>query len=299
MAHSLPPNLPERMNRWGVPLPRLEPGIGTGLWGKDFRPVDHLPAAAAAGFASIELNLYRPDDFDASNRRVMNELRQVLADCGMSVASIHAPDGGHLGAADPMERRRQMDILRACVEVADSLDAATVVSHALLLLGSTAPPDTPATDDRIAEALDELAPLVESLPVRIAFENGRGNQPGTFARDVLRRLNSQSSAAFGFALDTGHANIAGDLACIVNEVGPRLISLHLNDNDGQRDRHMPPGEGTVDWPEVNTLLRNIRFQGCIMYELLGGAVLAEERMAQTMRWHRSHTSAWPKPMGEP
>lgn len=276
------------IEQWQAPLPRREAGVGTGVWSAEpagFEPARHLPVAAAMGFSAIELSLFGPAAFDTADPARLDELAHVLDDCGMHVASIHAPDGGHLGAANASERQRQMDILRSCIELAERFDAATIVSHALLLLGKGAPPDEPVTEDRIAESLAELAPRVEAVPTRIAFENGRGNQPGTFAADVFRRLDTHSGAAFGFAMDTGHANIAGDLSTLARDVGSRLISLHLNDNDGERDIHQPPGAGCVDWPTVIALLRELPFEGCIMYEIHDHGD-AERALRQTIDWHR-------------
>lgn len=283
------PELEALLERWSAPLPRRQAGIGTGVWSAEpngFEPARHLPIAADMGFAAIELSLFGPRAFDARDPARLDELTRVLDDCGMHVASIHAPDGGHLGARKPDRRQRQMDLLRWSIELADRFDAATVVSHALLLLGKDAPPEEPATEAQIAESLAELAPLVEPLATRIAFENGRGNQLGAFAADVLRRLPAHSDAAFGFALDTGHANIAGDLTTIVREVGHRLISLHLNDNDGQRDIHQPPGQGSVDWPAVIALLGELPFEGCIMYEIHDHGD-ANRALKQTIDWHHT------------
>ncbi|MFW6060619.1 MAG: TIM barrel protein [Phycisphaeraceae bacterium] len=290
--HWIEQRLPEVITwikRAANPQPTWSPGIGTGLWCRDerFQPARHLPLAAAAGFTSIELNLYGSFAFDIRNQANYAQLKRTLADCDMNVASIHAPDGGHLGAADPDAREQQMDILKWCIDVAQDLNAATVVSHGLLLLGKQSPPDEPATDRRIAASLTDLAPLLESTPTRIAFENGRGNQPGAFAADVLRRLQGHSPAAFGFALDSGHANIAGDLDTIVRDVGAQLISLHLNDNDGQRDTHMPPGRGNVNWPSIIGLLKNIPFQGTIMYEILPSDEPVEATLKCIADWHRS------------
>lgn len=281
------PEIVAWIDRTAAPRATWCAGIGTGLWGRseNFQPAKHLPIAAAAGFASIELSLYGSYAFDIDDRAKRDELNRALADCGMTVSSIHAPDGGHLGSPDPAERQRQLDILKWCVDVAGELDAATVVSHGLLLFEKNSPPNEPATDERIAESLTALAPVVEPTPVRIAFENGRGNQPGAFAADVLRRLHGHSPAAFGFALDTGHANIAGDLETVVREVGPRLISLHLNDNDAKRDIHLPPGRGCVAWPSVIALLEAGGFQGSIMYEILPGDEPVEDRLNQTSAWH--------------
>jgi sugar phosphate isomerase/epimerase len=49
--------------------------------------------------------------------------------------------------------------------------------------------------------------------------------------------------------------------------GARLITTHLQDNRGQQDDHMPPGDGTIDWDDVAAALTEIRYPGCVLLEL--------------------------------
>ena len=108
------------------------------------------------------------------------------------------------------------------------------------------------------------------------------------AAKILERLGSHSRAAYGFVLDTGHANIDGDLKDIQDHIGDHLISLHLNDNDGKGDSHLAPGEGNVDWATVARILKDGEFQGVVMYEIEPGESSAEERMQATLRGYKEH-----------
>ncbi len=52
-------------------------------------------------------------------------------------------------------------------------------------------------------------------------------------------------------LDVGHAHINGwDIPQVIRDLGEHLQAVHLHDNDGVRDLHLPIGEGTIDWSEV-------------------------------------------------
>jgi sugar phosphate isomerase/epimerase len=58
--------------------------------------------------------------------------------------------------------------------------------------------------------------------------------------------------SLGFCLDTGHALVAAgpERAGEFFEVmAPRLIAFHLADNAGDRDSHLAPGHGLVDWEQ--------------------------------------------------
>jgi sugar phosphate isomerase/epimerase len=159
-----------------------------------------------------------------------------------------------------------------------------VVSHGLIA-GRFA--EDPGEADRMLDAsLGALLPRAEAGPVRIAFENDAVTDPGRAGLDLVRRLERFSPAAFGFVLDTGHANIAGDLEAIAGAVGSRLISLHLNDNDGRGDLHLVPGEGTARWPDVRRMLRESDYGGCMLYEVLPGPDGPGPALRRTMERHR-------------
>ena len=49
--------------------------------------------------------------------------------------------------------------------------------------------------------------------------------------------------------------------------GPLLLTTHLQDNHGQRDDHMPPGMGTIDWNDVFQALNEINYERTFMLEL--------------------------------
>lgn len=57
-------------------------------------------------------------------------------------------------------------------------------------------------------------------------------------------------------LDTGHAHVnSWDLPKVIEHFGSRLAGVHLHDNDGLTDQHLPVGEGSIDWPPVFAALK--------------------------------------------
>jgi sugar phosphate isomerase/epimerase len=79
----------------------------------------------------------------------------------------------------------------------------------------------------------------------ILIENIFEKDPFTLA-DLLARL---PTPPFGFCLDTGHFNLFSDLplADWLGALGPHLREVHLHDNDGRSDQHLPPGRGRFDF----------------------------------------------------
>jgi arsenate reductase len=264
-------------------------GIGTGLWSAErFNPSLHLPLIKECGFQAIELNLFKGQShFDWDDARAVTELARVVEDLGMNVWSVHSPDLTSIADPDGTKRQTQVDILKHCLDLAAELGAKAVPSHALLV--GPLKEDPAGSEARINDFLAELTDFAEGNPAQVAFENA-GFPAGEMAAAtrILERLGANSRAAYGFVLDTGHANIDGDLGEIEDHVSDHLISLHLNDNDGKGDTHLAPGEGTVDWSAVGRILKACDYRGVVMYEIEPGEAGAEERMKATLEGHSKH-----------
>jgi sugar phosphate isomerase/epimerase len=69
-------------------------------------------------------------------------------------------------------------------------------------------------------------------------------------------------------LDLGHCNLSGrNPVAMIRRFGSRLYHLHLHDNDGRRDLHLPPGTGSIDWPAVVRALKEVGYDRTITLEV--------------------------------
>lgn len=68
-----------------------------------------------------------------------------------------------------------------------------------------------------------------------------------------------------FCFDTGHALVAGPGVAseFLEVMANRLVILHLSDNAGDRDSHLAPGRGLVDWPALFRAIAVADFRGSI------------------------------------
>jgi sugar phosphate isomerase/epimerase len=119
-----------------------------------------------------------------------------------------------------------------------------------------------AGSHRVRIAIENLAPLYAG-PELVCHDLG--------AVDALaRRLGNRQA---GICLDIGHANIVAgligrELIELVEPVLDRVILFHVHDNFGagsdrpraggieplRLDLHLPPGAGTVPWPQLAPLV---------------------------------------------
>lgn len=68
--------------------------------------------------------------------------------------------------------------------------------------------------------------------------------------------------------DIGHCHYTGgDIAAEVVECGHLLHHLHLHDNMGDKDSHLPVGEGNIDYTSFCDALKKVDYPGFYMMEL--------------------------------
>ena len=117
---------------------------------------------------------------------------------------------------------------------------------------------------RIDVGLPRMKRLVDyagERGVRIAFENVDSSE---LLQSVMEAFPEEH---VGFCYDSGHECWLTPDAHWLQKYGERLFCLHLNDNDGNGDRHWLPGDGIVDFEEIFKVLKAFEYQGPITLEV--------------------------------
>jgi sugar phosphate isomerase/epimerase len=75
---------------------------------------------------------------------------------------------------------------------------------------------------------------------------------------ICRLLESFDDPHFRACLDTGHAHFSSGLTLEtwIRLLGDRLAHLHIHDNCGKDDEHLPPGRGKIDFSGLRLLQDN-------------------------------------------
>jgi sugar phosphate isomerase/epimerase len=91
-----------------------------------------------------------------------------------------------------------------------------------------------------------------AMGVKIAIENIFEDEPSNL-RLLMEHMDSDN---FGICFDTGHCNLFSTVPLTdwLEALNPHIAELHLHDNDGSADQHLPMGEGTFDFTEFFGLL---------------------------------------------
>ncbi len=221
-----------------------------------------LASIAASGLRAIELWAMRPH-LDYTDPRRAGALREELERAGLRVESIHAPvyttydealaGRGWLSLAHPLprERRRALEEMKRAALALAPLGADHMVVHTHYPYD----PEMEYSAEGLKSALQELLSFCREHGLRVALENVPGEEGAL--RRIVGLVEELRSPGLGLCLDLGHANLGGNPLDELERALPLpcLLNIHLHDNDGRKDAHLVPGEGTLPWDEVGEALR--------------------------------------------
>lgn len=125
--------------------------------------------------------------------------------------------------------------------------------------------------ERMAEFYREFLYEKDSS-IEIVMENVLDRIP----QPIVEAAEKVEHPAFGLCLDVGHANCYSKVSCKewFQTEKKYLKHLHLHDNKGDRDRHLPLGAGTVSGDIVKEALREEQRKTCTIECSTQEAVLA-------------------------
>lgn len=108
-----------------------------------------------------------------------------------------------------------------------------------------------------------------TLAIENMIEKPKGRRFGSGPEELLELLEKLNDPRFAICWDTGHAHMAGiNQVKALKEIGPLLKALHIADNHGEKDEHLAPLQGTIEWVPFIETLREINYTGDFSYEVL-------------------------------
>ena len=216
-------------------------------------PADALyPLIREAGFDGFFSSPELADDLPA-----LTERKRAAVSVGLFQETVHGTIAGCTSIWRPgPEGDRFVETLYRNIDHCKALDVPILVVH-------------PQKDGKAAAdtalGLERLSGPVEyagKAGVRIAFENANSEE---LLYAVMERFQAPH---VGFCYDSGHEFWLTPGARFLRDFRSRLLCTHLNDNDGQSDRHWIPGDGCVDYDRICEDLRG--YSGPLTLELAYG-----------------------------
>jgi len=224
-----------------------------------------LGQIAAAGFQGLEIFCSR-SHFDYNTKAEIQGIGRALDDHGLKLASLHAPtsrdlsatrEGGQPLSICEVERVRRieaMDELKRAIDVAEELPFSRMIFH----MGGPRETSDPRKRDAAFSSLEHLMLHARHLGVAICLENTTSEMG---APSYLRSFVDETRLSeLRFNFDIGHAHLSdgAEENRIADSFAPLkdlVASVHIHDNHGEKDEHLPPYDGTIDWAAAVKLLK--------------------------------------------
>jgi sugar phosphate isomerase/epimerase len=227
---------------------RLHPGILDGL--------------IRNGVQTVEIFAAR-QHLDYANRKAhVKEIAEWFRGSGVPLNSVHSPlyadyEWGRAGAppvniasTDRASRIEAMDEIKRALEVAEQIPFRFLVQH----IGT---PNESFGDKKFEAAMtsiEHLRAFAKPLGVRLLLEN-IPNELSTPDR-LVEMIRTAHFDDVGVCFDFGHAHMESSVSQGFEILRNYIHSTHVHDNGKDKDTHLWPGQGTIDWKEAVELLRS-------------------------------------------
>ncbi len=166
-------------------------------------------------------------------------------------------------------------VMERVFEIASLLDVRHIVIHGGDIVAGDQKYDFSGIPYRrsfvnTARNLKVLGALAREYSVTLCLENLCDDRVGCLPVELLALLHAANTDIYA-TLDTGHAFITAErygipLNDFFDVLCPFIKHVHLHDNNGLSDLHLPPGEGNMDVRSVIRYIRDIQ-PGVVILEL--------------------------------
>ncbi|MDR3102535.1 MAG: sugar phosphate isomerase/epimerase [Methanocalculaceae archaeon] len=224
-------------------------------------PESWVAGIADAGFDGWEISMDGWFHGVGDIPRQFPSIKKMLKETGLE-SSVHLPFSGLNPASLNADIwNTTVSQLSACIDHAAEL-ADTIVLHP----GYLEPNGREVTSvawNHHKKALIRLGEAAERAGVIVAIEN-MPNLADFYCRDPYELAGfADEVPEISITFDVGHAHTNDNLDVFCRVVLPRADHLHIHDNYGKYDEHLPLGNGSIDWKKIMPKIK-AGYQGDIM-----------------------------------
>jgi sugar phosphate isomerase/epimerase len=228
-----------------------------------------LEEIRASGFQVIEVCSF-PKHLDYHHESEVRRAGDLMRSLGLRPLSFHAPFADQIDITSPDDAIREAavaELITAC-HAAALLGAENVVLHPGPEREGRPPPEEFHQRMRYAAiSLNRVAAYCCESGVQLLLENMLPHLLFGQTSDMMYLLGEITNCSVGTCLDTGHARLSGNLENVIHKLSGHLKMVHINDNHGDWDAHLIPGEGSIDWPWLISELQRYQFSGGLIIEM--------------------------------
>src|SRR5256884_2853818 len=240
---------------------RLHPGLLDGL--------------VRGGAQAIEIFAARQHVDYANRRQHIREIADWFRTSGIPLHSVHSPmyadyEMGRSGASpvnvastDRAQRIAAMDEIKRALEIAEQIPFRFLVQH----LGASGESFNDRKFEAAMTSVEHLRAFAKPLGVRVLIEN-IPNELSTPER-LVEFIKTMHFDDIGICFDCGHAHMMNGIPEAFAILKSHICSTHVHDNNKDKDSHLWPGNGSIDWKQTMELLRRAPQKPPLLLEIDG------------------------------
>ncbi len=221
-----------------------------------------------AGYKHVEI-FAKENHFPCDNAESVDRVKNELTSRALVPVSFHAPFGRNIDIAATGERERGYAVwlMKQALQAAATIGCLIVVMHTSGHAANT-PHEAEQLLIQLQKTLNEILPVADRLGVKVALENITPNYIGGDLNNLVKLAKKYGKMGVGICLDTSHAHLWTNITEFIWQAGGNIITTHISDNKKQHDAHMPPGGGSINWPEVLAVMNAVGYNGFFTLELI-------------------------------
>lgn len=228
----------------------MEISISTTLFGTQFPFEKGVELLHAAGYRTIEISRKNPD---------VGKEKKFLSDMGIKVWSVHGTLGNNSASLSEDERIKAVENEYLRMEDVSVFAPCPYVVHYLHRHSNQ------EHGTAFRKSIEELHEKAIELKLNIAVETvpykPKTNERHPFSAEIAEFVRSFKSPNLTLCIDINHSNINENLEDVARNCKGVISTIHVSDNHGDWEDHLPPGEGIIKLPGVLRALRECGYKG--------------------------------------
>ncbi len=232
-----------------------------------------LDTLVRGGAQAIELFAAR-GHFNYHEREHVRELGNWFKQEKVEFHSMHSPMymGDDASSArqkasivdvDKRMRIEAMDEIKRAIEVAEYAPFRFLVQH----IGSSSDYDDPRKFENALSSIEHLRAFARPLGLSLLLENIPNDlSTPEKLKEIIKLLRYED---LGVCFDVGHAHLMSSVHQAFGVLEDRIRSTHIHDNKRDKDAHLWPGDGTIEWEQTMQSLRSATHAPAMLLEIEG------------------------------
>lgn len=237
-------------------------GVNTMVWEKSgVNLEDSLGQINDLGYKFIDIaatGSANPKNIDSNQ---MKKLKELIDELGLSVSGLTMLEAKNIATFDSKYRAVQMDYAKKCARFQNNIGGEHVLfGHGCgsITMGFSRERAWVNSADFIKEYCQWLEKGKLGLSVLLELD------PDVFfvinnTSRMEKMIQEVNQPNLFVNIDIGHLNVTREPPKSMEKLRDRVVHLHLNDNDGINDTHLPLGRGNVKLSSYIKKLRKLDF----------------------------------------